>query len=469
MKMRTALTMGWLSVAMLAGCDRGSEEDSQIEPTAPATQPSPPADPGRIDIPASVRRNLGITFAKAEYRRVANTLRFPGKFELLPTARHEIRAPFGGRVQLLVAQYDKVLAGQLIAKISSPEWHRLQLELEEDGAEVTKAQAELVIAQQSQLEGQQKVKLLQERIERLQAAEVRRVDLESELSAALSALPRFEAEVHARAAALAAAKHHLPLVEMAAASQLGITRDELLEVVDTPQGRGQRWQMMSHVEIRAADTGVVDSIAVADGGRVEALGELLTTIDPQQLRFRAVALQSDLSSIQEGQLVTVVSAGERANAQPQTLSGTLSISPHADPDQRTIDLIVQLSRLQAWSRPGVSAFVEVPMAQADEELAIPVASVIQKGLKKVFYRRDRKHPDIAVETEADLGISDGRWVVINSGLAEGDEVVLHGIYELKLASDQKSDGLQGGHFHADGTWHADGEPEPGSKSTGENK
>jgi hypothetical protein len=47
---------------------------------------------------------------------------------------------------------------------------------------------------------------------------------------------------------------------------------------------------------------------------------------------------------------------------------------------------------------------------------------------------------------------------VNSGVAAGDEVVLDGVYELKLTGSGKPQGA--GHFHADGTWHADGTPEP---------
>jgi hypothetical protein len=55
--------------------------------------------------------------------------------------------------------------------------------------------------------------------------------------------------------------------------------------------------------------------------------------------------------------------------------------------------------------------------------------------------------------EADLGVSDGKWVVVKSGVKEGDEVVLDGVYELKLAGGGKPMG--GGHFHADGAFHAE--------------
>jgi multidrug efflux pump subunit AcrA (membrane-fusion protein) len=463
MKRIVPLILSAAAAMVAAGCDEGRTGHSHATAATPATQPAPTTPTGQVDIPAQVRKNLGITFARAEYRRVANTLRVPGRFELPPTARHEIRAPFGGRVELLVTQYQTIQAGQVIARISSPEWHRLQLELEEDAAEVTKARAELAIAEQSLIEGQQKVKLLEGRTARLQAAGVRRIELESELAAAGSALPRLQAEVNARAAAFEAAKHHLPLVEMAAASQLGMSREQLIEMIDTPQGKVPRWQTMSQVEVRAASDGVVESIASASGGRVDALGAILTTIDPRQLRFRAVALQSDIARIRDGQSATVVPPGDRGRDSPSSVRGTLHVSLDADPDERTIDLIISIADLEPWCRPGVSAFVEIPWAQADEELAIPVAGVIQDGLTKVFYRRDRKNPDLARRTEADLGISDGRWVVVNSGLKEGDEVVLDGIYELKLAGGQQGGPTKGGHFHADGTWHADGEPEPGER------
>jgi len=64
---------------------------------------------------------------------------------------------------------------------------------------------------------------------------------------------------------------------------------------------------------------------------------------------------------------------------------------------------------------------------------------------------DPKQPDQVAKLEADLGASDGRWVVVQSGLKEGDQVVLGGIYPLKLS--QQEGGAQAGHFEADGTFH----------------
>ena len=65
-----------------------------------------------------------------------------------------------------------------------------------------------------------------------------------------------------------------------------------------------------------------------------------------------------------------------------------------------------------------------------------------------------KSPDVAIRTDADTGLSDGRWVTVLSGIREGDEVVVDGVYQLLLAT--AGNAAKGGHFHADGTFH-DGE------------
>jgi hypothetical protein len=62
-------------------------------------------------------------------------------------------------------------------------------------------------------------------------------------------------------------------------------------------------------------------------------------------------------------------------------------------------------------------------------------------------------PNKVIRVEGDFGVSDGKWVVVESGVKAGDEVVLAGVYELKLTGGGKQQGK--GHFHADGTWHAE--------------
>lgn len=90
-------------IALTLACCKPSEDAAR--PRAEGGAQAAPTN--RVDIPDAVRRNLGMTFAKVESRNVARTLRVPGRFELLPTAEREYRAPLAGRVELLVAQYQR--------------------------------------------------------------------------------------------------------------------------------------------------------------------------------------------------------------------------------------------------------------------------------------------------------------------------------------------------------------------------
>jgi len=113
---------------------------------------------------------------------------------------------------------------------------------------------------------------------------------------------------------------------------------------------------------------------------------------------------------------------------------------------------VQPDSIPAWARAGVSGFLEIPRASAEAELAIPVASLIQDGLDTYFFRRNPNNPDNVLPVKADLGPSDGKWVVVWSGVKEGDEIVLDGAYALKLAGGSAK-APEGYHYHADGQLH----------------
>jgi hypothetical protein len=86
MKTQTAkLTILLAALAALSGA--GCKEKGQVAAPAGGPVESAPVVTNRIDVPDAVRRNLGITFAKVERRQVASTIRVPGQFEMLPSAR----------------------------------------------------------------------------------------------------------------------------------------------------------------------------------------------------------------------------------------------------------------------------------------------------------------------------------------------------------------------------------------------
>ena len=266
------------------------------------------------------------------------------------------------------------------------------------------------------------------RVNELQKAEFRRADLEAQAAELQAEIPKQEAELRAATAALNNASE---------------ARDG---------GTGS--QTIDWIEVRAKEPGVVESLAVTDGTFVEATTLLLTTVNPDMVRFRAMALQSDLLKFKSGQPVRIVTPQANGSEMNESIEAALVIGLDADPIQRTVPLFATPKEIKSWSLAGVSAFLEIATESTDGVvLAIPRSSVVKDGITHVFFKRDPGNTNKAIRVEADLGVDDGRWIEIKSDVGPNDEVVLNGAYELKLATAMSGTSQKGGHFHADGTYH----------------
>lgn len=465
----------------------------------------------RIEIPEAVRQNLGITFAKVEYRAVSRTLRVPGTFESLPSARREYRTPLAGRVEILVDQYQAVTTGTLLYLLDSREWRGLQQEIADAEAAVRTTSAALVSAQVARGGSESALEVMRNRLEAderhdesvrqaLEVAEQRLQQVErlqklvggkqpelalarSEVATARSTVAQAEEEravmeqqylqlategsgsfgttvtlqtaMAAKNAEYEAAKLKHKLAEATVRSVLGVSTEEFSRPVDTGDGTVPYWQSVERVEVKASAPGVVQTIDSSSGSYAESSGLILTTIDPDAVRFRGIALQSDLGHLQNGLSATIVPPVGGSLDSLTSISGSLAIGAEANSQQRTLNLIVTPvpgQELPNWAKAGVAAHAEIVIEGSDEpEPAIPLEAIVQDELTKIFFLRDPDDPDKAIRIEADLGVNDGKWVVLKSGVMKGDEVVLHGVYELKLTGSGKA--TEGGHFHADGTFH----------------
>lgn len=473
--MNRLLNAATLAAAMMmlttAGCDRA--EENTADHTHGEETPTPS---NRIDINAAVRQNLGITFAKVERRNVARTLRVPGRFELIPTAVREYRLPVAGNVELLVGQYQRVEAGTPLYRIDSPAWRELKRQLTDAEAEIRLAQAAVdsiepfkKAHEEHHVELDAAVALWAERVatlERLQQAGGAWAEDVSQAKASLATARAQLAETQEKEAELMAregeSRARLEASQSRAAilldSAAWLTSRSVDDLTAVDNGR-PHWQTISRVEVVAHAPGVIDELHAITGSFAEEGAHVLTTIQPEQVRFRARGLQSDLGRLADNLPATVVTPSGGSLGEMDRLHGTITLAPTADAERRTIELVMTPdvaggngdAPLPAWARAGVAAFIEVVVAGGGEELAIPLASIARDGTQSVIFRRDPADPNKAIRLEADLGIDDGRWIVINSGVAEGNEIVLDGVYQLMVATSGSIP--KGGHFHADGTFH----------------
>jgi hypothetical protein len=440
-------------LAVLCGCT-GDPSPPETKGGGGDAAAADPAPTDRVAIPPSVRGNLGITFAKVARRQVANTLRVPGWFELQPLARREYRLPMSGHVELLVDQFVKVEPGTPLYRFRSPQWPELRRQITEGEGAVASAVARLTVARASRDEAHARVAAIDQRVTSLASADFKRADLGAQLAELRAGIPRLEAEVALAETDLSNARQAIDQSLRRAASSIGVVAKTLLEEVAHGGKTVPRYQSIDWVEVPATHPGVVEALAVTDGSYAEPSTLVLSTVDPTRVRFRAQAMQSDLARIAEGQPARIVPPRSSGLTLEDGVDATLAIGLDADPIQRTITLLAAPAAGAVWIRPGVSAFLEIVTESTDGPvLAIPRSSVVKDGITHVFFRRDPADANKAIRSEADLGVDDGRWIEVRSGVILGEEVVLDGAYELKLATEQSGGTQKGGHFHADGTFH----------------
>ncbi|MEQ8770475.1 MAG: hypothetical protein RIB60_08200 [Phycisphaerales bacterium] len=438
-------------VLLLAGCSRGEREASGAtggEDPAPVTN--------RIDIPQTVRSNLGITFAPVERRWVESTIRVPGAFELQPLARHEYRMALPGRVSIEVDQFQAVQPGDLLYRFESPEWPELQHEIIVGEQDIEAANAEIEVARAKIGEAERRLELIRERLSSLSATGIRSADLETQAAEIDASLPRLRAELGQAETKLANANRTREHALHRASAATNIDESRLTDAVEHDGQRVPAYRTIDWIDVRAAEAGIVEALALTDGAFAEAPSLVLSTVDPSKVRFRAMALQADLARLGGDLSARIVPPVSPEISAGDGVPAAVRIGLEAHPEQRTVTLLATPEEPRAWIRPGVSAFLEVVVESAGRPaLAIPRAAIVKDGIVHVFFRRDPQDPNKAIRVEADMGVDDGRWVAISSGLALNDEVVLDGAYELKLASQQSGVNQKGGHFHADGTFHGE--------------
>jgi len=434
--------------AFVACSEKGTGTGADPYAAEHAEQAAAPTN--RVDIPDAVRRNLGIAFAKVESRNVARTLRVPGRFEPLPTAHREYRAPLGGRVELLVTQYQRVAAGTPLYRIDAPAWRALEEEIIANEAKVESMPPVREAHRVHEQSLADKVELWKQRVaqlEELQEAGGGSAQQLTEARVTLTGTKAELADVMEKDAMLEAEEKRAKAELRSLLARRDSIRVACAQAVAAPN------PAPGTLVVCAVADGVVEDLGVTQGGLAEEGVRIVTLMQPSEIRFRAHALQGDLARLRDGLDARITASGGGAAATTSAMRGRLAIGLEADPMSRTIDLLVTPETLAPWARAGVAGSLEITLEGGSEELAIPLGCVVRDGTQAMIFRRDPKNPDKAIRLDADLGVDDGRWVTVLSGVREGDEIVVTGNYQVMLAMGGSAP--KGGHFHSDGTWHAD--------------
>lgn len=175
--------------------------------------------------------------------------------------------------------------------------------------------------------------------------------------------------------------------------------------------------------VRAPFAGVVAQRRVEQGEVLPPGGPVMRLVSIDPLEISVSVADRDVVNLEEGMPVNVTTG-----ARSGLFEGKIArISPAADPNTRTFEVIVRIPKTDTTLKPGMIATVRISVALKGEALAIPqYVLVTQMDGNGVFVDEDgvaRWHP-------VELGNVVRGQVVVTSGIEPGDRVVVTGHREL---------------------------------------
>jgi len=179
-----------------------------------------------------------------------------------------------------------------------------------------------------------------------------------------------------------------------------------------------------HADLTAAFDGLLAEVLVDPGDEVQVGASVFELIDDTRLHVEATVDEADIGRVKVGQPATL-----RLDALPDhPIAGVVSkLDPTVRKDEkgaRTLRLEVEVSDLPhavaAGVRPGMSANVDVRVAEKQDVLSLPTNVIIGRGTKRSVYLIDQ---GVARERPIQIGMSSWERTEIASGLAQGDRVV----------------------------------------------
>jgi cobalt-zinc-cadmium efflux system membrane fusion protein len=380
-----------------------------VYPDQAAARKSSSAEAGGETIPFLKEQQWDLPFSieLAESGAVAPTTEVSGEVTTPPSGQAEIGAAIAGRIVApnvgLPRPGQMVKKGQLLASLApSP------------AAPEEAARADLVV-----------------------------VEAESRMQAAQAEVERGERLIKERAIAQVKVDDaHRELKVATEAVQAARSAREVFRGAAAGRGAGS-YRVLSPID------GVVVEVRATEGKSVSAFDLLFRVVNLQELwvlarvpERKAAQVRADQNAafrvpgLDEWFPLNVV--GDEANAAVANIGHTV------DPRSRTVDVIYSLFQADPRLRVGALLRVSVPAGERQTGLLVPLGAVIDDDGQKLAYVQISG--ESFAERKLRLGAQSGRFVLVESGISEGERVVTRGGNVIRLSS-RASNSPAHGHVH----------------------
>ena len=393
-------------IAVLLAADLWARLHSRSTATSPQRQEAAAKEQksgeateyGHVEMEPLAQRNVALAVMPAETRSVIETLQVTGTVGPNDTRVGHIRAITRGRVlKVFVRLGDEVRSGQTLATYDNIELGEAIGQYGVGLAELEKARTSAEVAQRSLERARNLVALgavAQAEVERRNAEHANAL---SAINTQRAELARIEEKMH----------------------RFGLTDADIKRTIDPSEGREHR--EVSQTTLKAPFSGIITKYDIAEGEIVDSDRELFTIADLSTVWVQADVYEKDIAVIRKNLPVKVV-----VDAYPgDAFTGRITyISDLLDPKTRTAKVRCEVLNPTARLKLDMFATISIPTPQGRIAVMVPSAGVQQINEQPVVFVRVA--PSEFERRQVALGVRDGDWVEVSSGVKPGEMVVAQG-------------------------------------------
>ena len=322
----------------------------------------------------------------------------------------------GGRVEAVTVRVgDRVTVGQLLVQL---EQRDLLVQLAQAEAGLATAEAGLVTAQagrSSAIARLDDARTTLERMERLYAeGAVPRQQMEqARLQYQLASLETLDAQIEQAQTGVEQARAGV------VQAQAGV-RQAQVGVGQAQAGVNIIQNQLAHTIISAPMTGVVTAVNVSVGEMAAPSMPIIEIMHLDEIEIPVGVIEQHINALTVGDRVEVsISA-----VQEEPFIGTIrSIPPTADPLTRAFPVTIALPNPDHTIRPGMFAEVSLVTRTSQDAVIVPMVAVVDQGIRQTIFVVENGE---AISRTIELGINDGQYIEVVSGIEAGEEIIIRG-------------------------------------------
>jgi RND family efflux transporter MFP subunit len=198
---------------------------------------------------------------------------------------------------------------------------------------------------------------------------------------------------------------------------------------------GEKGSDVPAVELKSPITGIITQAPAALGEHVPTDRSLFTILNTGKVLIEAKIPESEIGRLGS----TFGAAYERPDAKGTFISvlgdgagRVVFLAPEVDPSTRTAALVYEVNNPEGLLRIGMSLNLYVETTSVEDALALPVSALVDEDGRATAYVQ------VSGETfqkrDLAVGIRDGDFVQVLSGVSEGEHVVTKAAYAIRLSS-----------------------------------